>query len=114
MCIRDSDEDTITTADWVVDIGPGAGEHGGNVVHSGSVADLLTHPDSITGAYLPVAARYPCPLSDVLRMGARSRCLALVSTTCMTWMSASRSAISLRSPGSRALASRHWSTTSST
>src|SRR4030095_9948248 len=43
------DEDTIATSDWVVDIGPGAGEHGGQVVHSGSVQGLLEHPDSITG-----------------------------------------------------------------
>src|SRR5665811_1527680 len=52
VIVVEHDEDTITTADWVVDIGPGAGEHGGQVVHSGSVADLLSHPDSITGAYL--------------------------------------------------------------
>ncbi|TWE12666.1 excinuclease ABC subunit A [Rudaeicoccus suwonensis] len=52
LIVVEHDEDTIATADWVVDIGPGAGEHGGNVVHSGSVADLLTHPESLTGAYL--------------------------------------------------------------
>ncbi|MGZ4699478.1 MAG: excinuclease ABC subunit UvrA, partial [Oryzihumus sp.] len=52
LIVVEHDEDTIATADWVVDIGPGAGEHGGHVVHSGPVADLLTHPDSITGAYL--------------------------------------------------------------
>ncbi|MEO9150967.1 MAG: excinuclease ABC subunit UvrA, partial [Lapillicoccus sp.] len=52
LIIVEHDEDTIATADWVVDIGPGAGEHGGEVVHSGTVADLLTHPDSITGQYL--------------------------------------------------------------
>ena len=52
LIVVEHDEDTIATADWVVDIGPGAGEHGGEVVHSGTVADLLTHPDSITGQYL--------------------------------------------------------------
>ncbi len=46
------DEDTIAHSDWVVDIGPAAGEHGGQVVHSGPYADLLRNPDSITGAYL--------------------------------------------------------------
>ncbi len=46
------DEDTIRTADWVVDIGPGAGEHGGQVVVSGPVQDLLTSTESITGQYL--------------------------------------------------------------
>ncbi len=52
LIVVEHDEDTIRTADWVVDIGPGAGEHGGEVVVSGSVADLLTSADSITGQYL--------------------------------------------------------------
>ena len=52
LIVVEHDEDTIATADWVVDIGPGAGEHGGKVVHSGAVADLLTNQESITGAYL--------------------------------------------------------------
>nr|WP_281497432.1 excinuclease ABC subunit UvrA [Ornithinimicrobium sp. F0845] len=52
LIVVEHDEDTIEAADWVVDIGPGAGEHGGQVVHSGSVADLLTHTSSVTGAYL--------------------------------------------------------------
>ncbi|HLS41095.1 MAG TPA: excinuclease ABC subunit UvrA, partial [Ornithinicoccus sp.] len=52
LIVVEHDEDTISAADWVVDIGPGAGEHGGQVVHSGPVADLLRHPTSITGEYL--------------------------------------------------------------
>ncbi|MGN6414561.1 excinuclease ABC subunit UvrA, partial [Flexivirga sp.] len=52
LIVVEHDEDTIATADWVVDIGPGAGEHGGKVVHSGTVQELLEQPDSITGAYL--------------------------------------------------------------
>ncbi|WP_141013196.1 excinuclease ABC subunit UvrA [Nocardioides sambongensis] len=52
LIVVEHDEDTIKVADWVVDIGPGAGEHGGQVVHSGTVADLYTHPDSMTGQYL--------------------------------------------------------------
>jgi len=52
LIVVEHDEDTIQTADWVVDIGPGAGEHGGQVVVSGSVEDLLASEDSITGAYL--------------------------------------------------------------
>jgi excinuclease ABC subunit A len=52
LIVVEHDEDTIATADWVVDIGPGAGEHGGKVVHSGTVADLLSHPASLTGEYL--------------------------------------------------------------
>lgn len=52
LIVVEHDEDTIATADWVVDIGPGAGEHGGQVVHSGPVQGLLEHPDSLTGKYL--------------------------------------------------------------
>ncbi len=52
LIVVEHDEDTIRQADWVVDIGPGAGEHGGQVVVSGTVQDLLDSPDSMTGAYL--------------------------------------------------------------
>ena len=52
LIVVEHDEDTIAHADWVVDIGPGAGEHGGTVVHSGTYADLLRNKNSITGAYL--------------------------------------------------------------
>jgi excinuclease ABC subunit A len=52
LIVVEHDEDTIKASDWVVDIGPGAGEHGGQVVHSGPLADLLTNSASLTGAYL--------------------------------------------------------------
>jgi excinuclease ABC subunit A len=52
LIVVEHDEDTIRTADWVVDIGPGAGEHGGQVVVSGTVDDLLRSDDSLTGQYL--------------------------------------------------------------
>ncbi|MGS2644870.1 excinuclease ABC subunit UvrA [Streptosporangium sp. G12] len=52
LIVVEHDEDTIAAADWVVDIGPGAGEHGGQVVVSGTVADLLASETSMTGAYL--------------------------------------------------------------
>jgi excinuclease ABC subunit A len=52
LIVVEHDEDTIRTADWVVDIGPGAGEHGGVVVHSGSYEDLLENTESVTGDYL--------------------------------------------------------------
>ncbi|NPC96277.1 excinuclease ABC subunit UvrA [Nocardioides sp. zg-DK7169] len=61
LIVVEHDEDTIKVADWVVDIGPGAGEHGGQVIHSGSVADLYTHPDSITGQYLSGRREIPVP-----------------------------------------------------
>ncbi|MDO5710761.1 MAG: excinuclease ABC subunit UvrA, partial [Micrococcales bacterium] len=52
LIVVEHDEDTIGEADWAVDIGPGAGEHGGHVVYSGPVEGLRSHPDSVTGAYL--------------------------------------------------------------
>ena len=52
LIVVEHDEDTIRTADWVVDIGPGAGEHGGRIVHSGTLEGLLANVDSLTGHYL--------------------------------------------------------------
>jgi excinuclease ABC subunit A len=52
LIVVEHDEDTIRAADWVVDIGPGAGEHGGHVVVSGTVDELLASQDSMTGGYL--------------------------------------------------------------
>jgi excinuclease ABC subunit A len=52
LIVVEHDEETIRAADWVVDIGPGAGEHGGHIVVSGSYQDLIDSPESITGAYL--------------------------------------------------------------
>ncbi|MEV5002318.1 excinuclease ABC subunit UvrA [Nocardioides sp. LML1-1-1.1] len=61
LIVVEHDEDTIRVADWIVDIGPGAGEHGGQVVHSGTVKDLLEHPDSMTGQYLSGRREIPVP-----------------------------------------------------
>ncbi len=79
LIVVEHDEDTIEAADWIVDIGPGAGEHGGKVVHSGDYAGLLAEPESITGAYLSgrrsialPAARRPVDHSrEVTVVGAR-------------------------------------------
>ena len=61
LIVVEHDEDTIRAADWVVDIGPGAGEHGGNIVVSGPVAELLASPESLTGAYLTGRRGIPVP-----------------------------------------------------
>lgn len=76
LIVVEHDEDTIAMADWVVDIGPGAGEHGGDVVHSGTVADLLTHETSITGKYL--SGRAEIPLPEVRRPQERGRELTVI------------------------------------
>ncbi|MET8982471.1 excinuclease ABC subunit UvrA [Streptomyces sp. NPDC004539] len=61
VIVVEHDEETLRAADWVVDIGPGAGVHGGHVVHAGTVAELLAHPDSLTGAYLSGRRRIAVP-----------------------------------------------------
>ncbi|MFE6054178.1 excinuclease ABC subunit UvrA [Kitasatospora sp. NPDC056446] len=61
LIVVEHDEDTIKTADWVVDIGPGAGEHGGKVVHSGSLKQLLANKESLTGQYLSGKRFIPIP-----------------------------------------------------
>ena len=61
LIVVEHDEDTIRTADWVVDIGPGAGELGGQIVHSGSYEDLVDNTDSLTADYLAGRREVPVP-----------------------------------------------------
>lgn len=61
LIVVEHDEDTIRASDWVVDIGPMAGEHGGKVVHSGPYRELLDDTDSLTGAYLAGRERIEVP-----------------------------------------------------
>jgi len=61
LIVVEHDEETIHAADWVVDIGPGAGVNGGEVVHSGPIGELLADPDSITGDYLSGRRSIPTP-----------------------------------------------------
>jgi excinuclease ABC subunit A len=61
VLVVEHDEDTIRASDWVVDIGPGAGEHGGEVVYSGPVKGLLASGDSVTGDYLSGRRSIPVP-----------------------------------------------------
>ena len=75
LIVVEHDEDTIRTADWVVDIGPGAGEHGGQIVHTGSVQGLLEHADSLTGQYL--SGRREIPIPAVRRPRAKGRDLTV-------------------------------------
>ena len=89
LIVVEHDEDTIKVADWVVDIGPGAGEHGGEVVVSGSVEDLLTSERSITGQYLsgrrsiavPASRRPLIPGRQLVVEGAREHNLRNVDVT---------------------------------
>ncbi len=61
VLVVEHDNDTILAADWVVDLGPGAGEHGGNIVAAGTVDSILKNPDSLTGAYLSGRLQVPMP-----------------------------------------------------
>ena len=61
LIVVEHDEDTMRAADYIVDIGPGAGVHGGEVVAQGSVADICAEPRSITGDYLSGRKRIPLP-----------------------------------------------------
>ena len=61
VLIVEHDEETIRTADWVIDIGPGAGEHGGEIVANGPLEATLAEPRSITGAFLRGDRRVPVP-----------------------------------------------------
>jgi excinuclease ABC subunit A len=89
LIVVEHDEDTIKVADWVVDIGPGAGEHGGEVVVSGTVEELLACERSLTGAYLsgrkeitvPATRRQPEPGRELVVKGARENNLRGIDVT---------------------------------
>ncbi|MCX8146738.1 MAG: excinuclease ABC subunit UvrA, partial [Azovibrio sp.] len=104
VIVVEHDEDAIRTADYVVDIGPGAGVHGGAVVAHGTPAEVAAHPDSLTGAYLagrrriaiPARRRAPDPQRRLQVIGARGHnlrdvCLDLPVglLTCITGVSGS-------------------------
>ena len=61
VIVVEHDEDTMRAADYIVDIGPGAGEHGGQVVAAGTVEDIINCPESVTGAYLSKKIQIPVP-----------------------------------------------------
>ena len=85
LIVVEHDEDTVRTADWVVDIGPGAGEHGGHIVHSGPVKELLANKNSITGDYLSGRKAIPVPTTRRAPVPGRSlKVRALARTTCAT------------------------------
>jgi len=76
LIVVEHDLDTIAHADWVVDIGPYAGEHGGRIVHSGPYDELLTNPNSLTGAYLSGKEQIEVPA--IRRPADRKRQLTVV------------------------------------
>ncbi len=102
VIVVEHDEDTMRAADFIVDIGPGAGEHGGEVVATGTAEDLMANPASITGAYLsgrlkiPVPERRRTPTGWLTVRGARENNLKNIDVrfplgvlTCVTGVSGS-------------------------
>jgi excinuclease ABC subunit A len=67
VLVVEHDEETIREADWIVDLGPGAGEHGGELVGEGTVEDIINNPSSLTGAYL--SRRLQVPIPEKRRLG---------------------------------------------
>ena len=63
LIVVEHDEDTMRAADYIVDVGPGAGSHGGEIVVSGTLEDVLNCPESVTGQYLSGAKKIPVPSS---------------------------------------------------
>lgn len=61
LIVVEHDEDTMKAADFIVDIGPGAGEHGGEIIATGTAEDIMNNPDSITGKYLSGEIKIPVP-----------------------------------------------------
>lgn len=102
LVVVEHDEDTMLAADYIVDIGPGAGEHGGHVVAKGTAKEIMEYPDSITGAYL--SGRLQIPVPDIRKtptgyleiLGARQNNLKNIDVkiplgvmTCVTGVSGS-------------------------
>ena len=61
LIVVEHDEDTMRAADWIVDVGPGAGVHGGRIVAEGTLDDIIANPESLTGQYLSGAKRIDVP-----------------------------------------------------
>ncbi len=61
LVVVEHDEDTMLAADYIVDIGPGAGEHGGEVIACGTAEEIMKNPNSLTGAYLSGKQQIPVP-----------------------------------------------------
>jgi excinuclease ABC subunit A len=79
LLVVEHDDETMRAADWIVDLGPGAGEHGGQVVAEGTPEQIMLHPESITGAYLSGRKRIAVPSArrngngKVIAFAARAR-----------------------------------------
>ena len=93
VIVVEHDEDAIRLADYVVDIGPGAGVHGGKIVAEGSPEEVMAHPDSLTGKYLSGRKKIVVPAKRTpATRSLPSSSKAPAGTTCKTLISKCRSA----------------------
>ena len=105
VIVVEHDEETIRLADYIIDIGPGAGEFGGRVVHAGTYKELLENPDSLTGQYLSGEKSIPIPPRDEPATARNWSSRARARTTSRTSPSSCRSDSSSPSPASLVRAS---------
>ncbi len=89
VLVVEHDTDTMLNADWIIDLGPLAGEHGGRLVAEGTVEDILKAPESLTGAYLSGTLSVPIPDKRREGNGKILRIVGRAKTTSKTWMCAS-------------------------
>ncbi len=75
VLVVEHDEDAIRTADYVIDMGPGAGEHGGTIVAEGTAEEVMNHPDSLTGQYL--TGKRAVPIPSIRRAGHKNKFLSV-------------------------------------
>ncbi len=75
VIVVEHDEDAIRSADYVIDMGPGAGEHGGEIVAKGTAAEVIAHPDSLTGQYL--SGKREIPIPETRRKGHKKKFLTI-------------------------------------
>ena len=113
VLVVEHDADTIRHADYILDLGPGAGVRGGELVAAGTLAEVLAHPQSLTAKYLRGELSIPVPRqrSSRPRTAAGWKCWARGRTTSRTLMPAFRWARSRASPASAAPARARWWTT---
>ena len=74
LIVVEHDEDTMRAADYIVDVGPGAGSHGGQIVAAGTLEDVVSNPDSVTGQYLSGVKKIPVPAT---RRKGNGQCLTV-------------------------------------
>ena len=100
VLVVEHDADTIRSADYVVDLGPGAGVHGGELVAAGTLPEILANKNSLTAQYLRGELAIPIPKKRLVprRTAAGSKCSARRKTICKTLTRAFRSACSRASP----------------